>query len=226
MTYNIYEYDITEIWPIIKEADADIYVLQELDYSAYENRLVDAASWFANELGYFYFEFNNSNTYNGVSILSRWEFLSTNHISLPNQEGHMERSLLIATINSPSGNLTIFASHLQQPFYTDDQVDQIDVIIEYAEQYQSLAFLCDCNTPDLIFHKPYRKLTGYFEDAWIISGRLPGSGRTWPADNPYLRVDYIWVKGDIRVIKDSGQLHGNEENSDHKGVSVEIKVVF
>jgi endonuclease/exonuclease/phosphatase family metal-dependent hydrolase len=222
MTYNIYSYDLSKVWPVIREANADIYVLQELDFSTFEERPVDAVRWLAFELGYYYFELNNTNMYNGVSILSKWTITSSQYFELPYQEGNLERSLLISKIETPRGILNVFASHLQQPFYQTDQVNQIEKIIDFANGYSDVVFLCDCNTPDLILLESYRKLNENFEDSWIISGHFPGSGRTWPADHPYLRVDYIWIKGGIKVVKDSAHLIGDENNSDHKAVSVEI----
>jgi endonuclease/exonuclease/phosphatase family metal-dependent hydrolase len=82
----------------------------------------------------------------------------------------------------------------------------------------------DFNTPDVILDKGYRILTKAFSDGWIASGKWAIKGRTWPAKGPYLRIDYIWLKGDFKVIKNSAKLFGNEKASDHKGVYLEIAI--
>ncbi|MFX1255172.1 MAG: endonuclease/exonuclease/phosphatase family protein [Promethearchaeota archaeon] len=219
LTYNIFEYSLDKILPVLQEANADIIALQETYYSVLNETPIDGVVWLANKLDYYYYlDENNRTEIYGVSLLSRWPIIDQYNIELDYQS----RTALVGIIDSPIGSIPVMATHLSQPYYFSDRMSQINQIVEESRNYSEMIIMGDFNTPDVILDEGYRILTQEFSDGWIASGNLAIKGRTWPANAPFLRIDYIWLKGDWKVIKFSAKLYGNPENSDHKGVYLEV----
>ncbi len=223
LTYNIFQYSLDKILPVLQEANADIIALQETYYGVLNGTPIDGVVWLANNLDYYYYldEENRTEIY-GVSLLSRWPIIDQYNIELEGIEGYQSRTALVGIIDSPIGSIPVMATHLSQPYYFSDRMSQINQIVEESRNYSELIIMGDFNTPDVIFDEGYQILTKEFSDGWIASGNLAIEGRTWPAIAPFLRIDYIWLKGNWKVITFSAKLYGNSENSDHKGVYLEV----
>jgi len=54
-------------------------------------------------------------------------------------------------------------------------------------------------------------------DAWVMAGE--GPGLTWPSDDPFQRIDWIWLSPDLQA------LHAevvDSTASDHRAVLAEV----
>ncbi|MCY3412773.1 MAG: endonuclease/exonuclease/phosphatase family protein [Candidatus Heimdallarchaeota archaeon] len=227
LTFNIFEHPVDQVLQILKESDADIIALQEVDASSLDNIPVDAMQYFSEELGMYAFSHDYQHDLYGVSMLSRWPIVNTNILDMGRVDGYLNRGLIHATVDTPYGFLDVLATHLQQPFYPEDQIDQAHKIINYTQsQYaEHLVILGDFNMLDYFFNPPYYLLTREYHDAWTTSGNTVFSGSTWPSKSPYLRIDYIFVNDGIGVHKGSANTIGDETSSDHLGVMCDISLV-
>ncbi|MHA2253484.1 MAG: endonuclease/exonuclease/phosphatase family protein [Candidatus Kariarchaeaceae archaeon] len=224
LTYNIFEYSIDGILDVLIDSNADILSLQEVDLSHLDGIPVDGVSWLANELNFYHFEENSQNHIYGVTLLSRWPIIDQYSIELNVIDGYMRRVLLVCTITSPFGDIVVMSTHLQQPNYWKDRVSQIQQIIQESRKISNVILLGDFNTIDVIIDKGYRLLAKEYSDGWIASGKLAINGRTWPAKFAYLRVDYIWLTDDWKIIKNSAKTIGDSSASDHKAVYLEVSL--
>ena len=59
-------------------------------------------------------------------------------------------------------------------------------------------------------------------DAFTTGGGGPADERTWPADRPDRRIDYIWLSGDLAA---SGFVATTGTASDHRGIAVTARPV-
>jgi endonuclease/exonuclease/phosphatase family metal-dependent hydrolase len=69
-------------------------------------------------------------------------------------------------------------------------------------------------TPD---DPEYDSLTDSFTDAWTAAEQTEGSGKTYPADDPRERIDYVFLRGDWAVRE--ATTAGTGAGSDHRAVS-------
>lgn len=228
LTYNIHgfvnNFDAQLSVDLILEIQPDVLVLQEAVPGLYNNRTQWPVQVIADHLNMSFFgqslSFDQQNTAS-VAILSKFPIIDEYKIDLPSLDPFI-KYLLVVTLDTPEGNLTVFGTHMERPFYPRVQDLQAQRIIEESENHNRLVFLCDCNSPDVIVHPAYHRFARYFEDVWIASGYRAWQGNTWPTDNPYLRVDYIWTLGTFSIIEDSTKLVGDETTSDHFGVYTEL----
>lgn len=223
LTYNIFHNSLDNILPVLQEANADIIALQETDNSVINGTSVDAPSWLAKELNYYHYLDESGQTEKfGVSLISRWPITRQYNIELEVIDGHQSRVAVIGIIDSPLGEVAVMSTHLQQPYYWRDRIAQITEIVNESRNFSDIIIMGDFNTPDVFIDEGYSILTHEFSDGWITSGKWAIEGRTWPVDLPVLRIDYIWLKGDWKVLKSSARLYGNSNNSDHKAVYLEV----
>ena len=226
-TYNIFEYDLNLVLPVLEDSDADIVVLQEVEYSYDNDVLVDGVKWLAAKLNMSHFSDDGNTDYGGVSILSRWTITKSYSIKLGKIDGYIDRFMIVCLIDSPEGEIVVMGIHLQQPYYPRDRSDQVEKILtEIATDdiSSNIVLMGDFNSPDVFFDPAYAKLTKALNDGFVASGGNIYQGNTWPSKNPVLRVDYIFVSDGITIIEGSGGVFGEPDNSDHLGVYVEISI--
>jgi endonuclease/exonuclease/phosphatase family metal-dependent hydrolase len=213
---------------IINRSGADIIALQE----AFGNRIngtILGTSWLAAKLGMYNFKTASSDDHvNGVTLLSRWPIIEQKYTLLRKETtNRFSRIVIQVKIDSPYGELIVLMTHLDTPRRSVDQLKQVNEITKMTQNTPHAIIMGDFNIFDSFLYEPYRRLTTAFSDAWIASGKLAIEGRTWPANFPILRVDYIWLTGiEWSVVKSSAKLVGNSRISDHLGVYVEVELPY
>lgn len=135
-TYNIFEYDLNLVLPVLEDSDADIVVLQEVEYSYDNDALVDGVKWLAAKLNMSHFSDDGNTDYGGVSILSRWPIIQSNVLSLGKIDGYIDRFMVGCIVDSPYGELVVMGTHLQQPNYIRDRSNQVDKILSEVESFE------------------------------------------------------------------------------------------
>lgn len=185
----------------------------------------------------------------GNAIISRWPIKTSAHRFLEDAKGRQYRSILSARIETPSGILPAFTTHLEHRYdQSATRIHQLTLASEFIEDHAKGA-LPPVLTGDLnAVHDSdeIRKLTGrsapyvkgrVWTDSWEQVG--DGPGLTWSNENPYLsnsawpnrRLDYVLI-GWPREKRPVGNpqrawLFGVEAvdgivPSDHYGIAVEI----
>jgi endonuclease/exonuclease/phosphatase family metal-dependent hydrolase len=229
---RVFTFNIHQFWPqqeseiyafkfldLFLSLDADIIGLQEA-FGASNGSFSFDVSWFASQLNMSYYQApgSSSSSFHGLAILSRFPLANENFSILKHSDTIFSRVLIWVTVLTPSGNFTVFNTHLDTLPNQANQINQTNAILDIADDYSLALLLGDFNTPDFFFIEPYRILAESFDDVWVAS-KNTFEGRTWPSDHPFIRVDYIFVQGvGWKVVKDSTQLIGDSSFSDHLGV--------
>jgi len=187
----------------------------------------------------------------GNAIVSRWPITGHQVLALPAPAGRDElRTCLRADVETPSGPVQVFCTHLNWRFdeshVRQEQVRAIARFVADAPQRTYPPVLCgDLNAaPD---SDEVRMLTGraavpverlVFHDAWEVAGSGPGT--TWSNANPHAaldlepdrRIDYVlvgWPKAGGRGHVAACEVVGTEPvagvvPSDHYGVLATLRM--
>jgi endonuclease/exonuclease/phosphatase family metal-dependent hydrolase len=212
MTYNIHagkdaaqEHNLERVAQVIREAAADVVLLQEIDRGTERSgredqiatlaRLTAMNGAFAKSLDYQGGEY-------GIAVLSRFPLDSIGVIHLevqPPQErsggAYEPRVGLHVSARTPRGDVHIVNTHLDpaaQPTYRHQEI--IGLLAHIARTVPEQAALIlggDLNarpdTPEIA------ALTLAFTDAWTRCG-TGGPGHSFPAHQPDRRIDYIFFR--------------------------------
>ena len=230
MTYNLHGYEAIDGYQpaieLITSINPDILVLQEAIPILYQNKTIDPVAILRQQLGLYHYgqlSFEQS-TAAGVAILSRYPIVNEYLVELGGYDVYI-KYLVVTTIATPQGNLTVTGTHLELPTHPTMQKQQAERILKELDTHDDMLLLCDCNAPDVLVNPVYRRLASHLQDAWIADGHHAWQGNTWPAENPYLRVDYIWYKGTIGIVDGSVHRVGSDNASDHLGLVAKISVI-
>ena len=210
MTYNIHhaegldgKVDLERIANVIRQSNADIVALQEVDKNTRRTGGIDMPADLARRTGMnIVFGANLDNFQGGqygTAILSRFPIEShENHLLKQTREGE-QRGVLQAVLAVNQGQLLFTCTHL------DHKADPAERLFSetqftglFARHAGLPALLCgDFNdTPASELHK---RLSKKWTDAWSIAGK--SNGFTMGSANPTRRIDYIWLssKKNFRV---------------------------
>ena len=210
MTYNIHhaegldgKVDLERIANVIRQSNADIVALQEVDKNTRRTGGIDMPADLARRTGMnVVFGANLDNFQGGqygTAILSRFPIEShENHLLKQTREGE-QRGVLQAVLAVNQGQLLFICTHLD---HTGDPAERLFSETQFADLFARHtglpALLCgDFNdTPASELHK---RLSKKWTDAWSIAGK--SNGFTMGSANPTRRIDYIWLssKKNFRV---------------------------
>ncbi len=238
MTYNIYQaytpdgrVSLADLRDTIRSVDPDILGLQECDSNRVSSMNIDTVMWLSRELHmYSYFGPPTSKEIIGVSLLSKYPIKNATYYLLPYEE--LPRVLIHAVIVIGSVELNVFVVHLGLSY--TDRTTQAAKVMEYVNAVPSPKILIgDFNTLPTGHPEPgsedpddtiYHDISQYLNDTWTASGHGLDApeGYTWPSDNPFERIDYIWVSPDISVI--SCTVLTDAKGSDHLPVVAEVRL--
>ncbi|MFC0271418.1 endonuclease/exonuclease/phosphatase family protein [Metabacillus herbersteinensis] len=214
MTFNIHhgrgvdkQVDLYRIAEVIEKSKADIIGLNEVDrYFSKRSMYEDQISWLAKQLNLDHafspslsIKSKNSTTVRqyGNALLSRYPIV-TNKSHLFNYiPGLIEgRSLLDATIQINEQLYQIMVTHLSlNPLLHRKQTD---FILNHLHTYpHPIIIMGDWNMKP--GSRGWEKLTNELQDAWHFAGM--GLGYTYPSLRPRMRLDYIFVSPELRVVE-------------------------
>lgn len=215
MTYNIRnakgmdnkaDYDRTAA--VIKNANADIIALQELDSATKRNGSEYALKILAEKTG-LHFLFGAAISYQGgrygVGILSKQKPLKWYTIPLPGKEE--ERVLLVGEFKK----YVIFCTHLS--LTNADRLTSVAIINAQANNFTKPIYLLgDLNA------EPSSNAITALQQKWTL---ISGEEVTFPADAPKKCIDYIFsLNNSKRII--SKKVIEEPMASDHRPVLVEV----
>ncbi len=202
----------------IREADADIIGLQEVDRFWDRSGGVDQARWLAEELGMEWRHAANmvpgggppeeGSPQYGIALISRWPIVEHEHVLLPTPEGWEQRGALVAVVQAPDGgHIVVVNTHLQvdgsNGAAADQRAESAGITAELVRNRRLPAVIMgDLNaTPESSELRALRDERSGFQDCWVVAN--PGEmGLTIPASpdtGPEARIDYIFASCDITV---------------------------
>jgi endonuclease/exonuclease/phosphatase family metal-dependent hydrolase len=221
MTYNIHagigtdgNYDIERIAEVIKDSNADVVGLQEVDvYWGSRSNFDNEIKILAERLDMYYFfapiydfepvnEGGKRRQY-GVAVLSKYPIIKEKNREItrlstqdPNPTPKPSPGFAEVKINAKGAKFTFYVTHLDyrsDPIVREMQVR--DMMNIFSETDGNKVLVGDMNaTPDSEELKP---LFAAFQDAWSTLHHLPGY--TFSAINPTKRIDYIFASEGIEV---------------------------
>lgn len=198
--------NLQRIVDFVREARADVVLLQEVDQRTRRSGGVDQPMVLAQRSG-FHVAFGSALDYDGgkygVATLSRWPISFDTLYRLPvdpPQEragGSREpRGLLRADIASPYGPLTVFNTHIdasREDTWRRQEAGVIVATVTTTRATRPLVFLGgDMNsTPESAVQEMVRGAG--LRDAFAECGQ--GAGLTFPSDSAVKRIDYLYLTG-------------------------------
>lgn len=232
MTYNIHhgegtdgKLDLQRIAALIKQEQADVVALQEVDRLATRSGKQDIAKRLAELTGMQHVFGKNIDLQGGDygnAILSRFPILQHTHRRYRVSISGEQRGLLSAVIGVLGQEVLLFNTHLD--FKKDDQERLANVAEALAtlaerEPKRPVIFCGDFNAPP---ESPTHKaLTKDLADCWLLVGQGPGF--TIPVQLPAARIDYVFIdKASPLVPRKAWVPRSNA--SDHLPLVVEFEV--
>lgn len=246
MTYNIHRWagrdrrlDLGRLAQVIRTSGADVVGLNEVLHPVTMNGRTYAPLAELAERLEMYYAFGPSGWLDygpdwqgpvGNALLSRYPLGAIANTLLPRLPTTKQRSLLSATVASgPVQGLTAFVTHLDHAF-EGTRLLQIQGVLRRIMQSGAHFLVGDFNTPGFLGRNSRRLLppvlrvlqqTGY-QDAFQAVGQ--GPARTFPACNPLVRIDYLflplrWAQG-LRSAR-TLSCDVTQQASDHRPLLVE-----
>ena len=221
MTYNIHSafdragrLDPEAIARVIEGSGADIVVLQEVSRGWLIDASTDLVAWLSGRLGMTARFQGTADPIWGNMILSRSGFLETGSGSLPLAGTLLPRGFVWARIDVGTGDpWLIIDTHLhhiaEEP---GPRLEQIPVLMDFWNQQPRTLLMGDLNSepdwPEMALPREAGMV-----DTWSEVGQ--GDGLSWPADDPFQRIDWIWHSPDLRPLSAETL---NTQASDHRPV--------
>jgi vancomycin resistance protein VanJ len=224
LSYNVYgrSADPDELIRVIREADADIVGIQEMNESLTERLEASLSDLYPHQ------KVQVIVGHQGYALLSRFPILETDTDFVPEPgETIVRPEYLRGEVEIEGQRVAVYVLHLEVPLYKAlvklDQAKNVQQARLVAEEVRQdtlpVVALCDCNTA--LLARGYRILDEVLEDTHRAIGW--GFGLTHPTRPfPFLRIDYVWYGAgiqpvDIKVWPDGG-------TSDHFPVMARLAV--
>lgn len=226
MTFNIHhgrgsdkKADLGRIADVIAFCKPDIIGLNEVDSHFSKRSLYeDQADWLAKQCGMDYAfcpsiwkktKYLAKERQFGNALLSRFSIVdnATHSFTMPGlSEG---RSLLEAKVQIETLSLQIIVTHLSlNPLLHKKQTDYIMKLQQ--NKAKPVVIMGDWNMKPR--SKRWQNVAKEFQDAWEAVGK--GTGFTYPAHRPRMRLDYIFASHHFHIL-DAGVVNITPEASDH-----------
>lgn len=225
MSYNLHSsfntdglQDPEAIARVIEKDGAGIIALQEVSRGWYINASTDLVGWLSQRLKMHVVFKGTTDAMWGNAILSRHPISEWGFGSLPLVDTVMPRGYLWARFEVGGEQpLLVIATHLhhvEAESYV--RMAQVPVLLDFWQGAPSTLIIGDLNAEP---HYPEMDLIRQagFIDAWQEAGS--GEGLSWPADDPFERIDWIWHTADL-VARQA--VTGVSTASDHRPLSAVI----
>jgi len=225
MNYNIHSafdtsgrQDLEAIAQVIERSGADIIGFEEISRTRLMDGGTDMPTWLARRLEMNYlFQGTEEPTW-GNAILTRYPILDSGQGTLPREGTLIGRGYLWALLDIGEDDpLLVITTHLHH-LEDEGQVRQVQVpvILEFWDGRDPAILLGDFNAEP---GSPEMELIAAagLHDAWGEAGT--GPGYTWPAQDPYQRIDWLWLSPSLQAL-DTEVLQ--TEASGHRPVIAEI----
>jgi len=225
LTYNIHSgfnsagrHDPEAIARVIEETGADIVTLQEVSRGRLIDGATDLPAYLSHRLGLPFVFHGTTDPGWGNAILSRYPIVASGWGRLPLAGTLLERGYLWAEVEVGDPEpLLVIATHLHHiESEHGPRLAQVPVLLEFWDGRPHTLLMGDLNSgPD--FPEMSLIAEAGMVDSWAEAGQ--GEGFTWPARDPFERIDWIWHSPDlaareIQVVQSTA--------SDHLGVLATI----
>jgi len=225
MTFNIHSafdragrLDPEAIAQVIEAADPDVVALQEVSRGWLIDGTVDLTYWLARRLGMHVVFSGTADPIWGNALLSRRPLQESGSAPLPVAGTLLPRGFLWTRLDLGFDRpLLVIATHLHHVAdEPEPRLEQIPVLLEFWGGQERTILMGDLNAePDWPEMQLMRQAG--LVDSWAEAGE--GPGLTWPSDDPFQRIDYIWLSPDLQALTAKVI---DSTASDHRAVVAEI----
>jgi len=222
--------NLQRVASIVRDSDADIVLLQEVDRGTTRSGNVDQVERLRSLTG-FHAAFGKTLDYQGgqygIAVLTRWTISSDTLIHLPVEPpqhrsgvSYEPRGALRVAVESPAGRIHVLNTHIDASREDTYRMQEARTVIAIADTLRRGTGVVlvggDLNS------EPKSAVIGQFNaagwrDNWTKCGN--GSGFSYPADVPVKRIDYLLTSGEMRCAKASVI---ETQASDHRPVLFEL----
>lgn len=211
LVYNIHagkdaagEENLGRVAALIRDTGADLVLLQEVDRGTRRSGGVDQVAELERRTG-FHGAFGRTLDYQGgeygIAVLSRWAILSDTVITLPVEPAqeraggsYEPRGALRVTVDAPGGVVGIVNTHLDASRDDAYRRQEVDAVRRIAADVRALH-------PRTVVGGDFNAEPGtatidaMLADGWLDASSIcgDGDGRTYPADAPIKRIDYLFL---------------------------------
>lgn len=237
--------DLDRITDRLRDIDADIALLSEVDVNWRRSGNVDQPLYISAGADYPYHYYgaslrtwasgNTRMSHYGNLLLSRYPIVSARTVPLPTPPGRESRSAVVAHVDVDGAPWIVIGTHLG--LNSAERVQQTTRLRELADETVEAAFpsriprrdpaiiiMGDFNArPDapeiarLLNHDAESAID--FVDAYSIAGK--GPGHTFPFPDPYARIDYVFTSRSLALNVTNAEALP-VPGSDHLPVVVDI----
>ena len=192
-------FDIDRVARLVRKADVDVALLQEVDRFRGRSRYSDMprvlAARTGMEVAYGLNVDLPGRAVSGTATLSRLPILAQQNIRLPTAPGRKPRGLLRTDLDVDGVRVSVFNTHLEDRVMAL-KLRQVAAIRGPVTRSSSPVVLGgDLNA---VSTSPMMAdARRFLSDSWAAGG--VGPGHTWPARSPRLRIDYLYHSPPIRV---------------------------
>lgn len=223
MSYNLRFGELAsmqEIGSYISEFKPDIVALQECDWATMREgvrhqhgvRFVNELACHTGMFGLYGKTINFSGGYYGIGLLSKYPIVRSERVMLPAKSGNEPRAMLVSEIELPSGTRIVFCCTHLDAFNAGLRRRQMEFINDYFKDKGPVIIAGDMNADP--------EEMSFMEETWMnVSYSVP----TYPASDPSVKLDYIYVRpytDFIPISSDAPQ----SDLSDH--LPIVSKIVF
>jgi endonuclease/exonuclease/phosphatase family metal-dependent hydrolase len=206
MTFNVHSafnragrLDPEAIAKVIAARQPDVVALQEVSRGWLIDGSVDLVDWLARRLGMQVVFAGTADPIWGNAILSRVGFLDHGSAPLPLGDTLLPRGYLWAHVDlGLEEPVQVIATHLhhiaEEP---GPRLAQIPVLLDFWGGADHSVLMGDLNSEPTWPEMELIRTAGMV-DSWSEAGQ--GPGLTWPADDPFQRIDWIWLSPDLQAV--------------------------
>jgi endonuclease/exonuclease/phosphatase family metal-dependent hydrolase len=228
LTFNIHSaydsrgvQDPEAIARVIGSYEPDIVALQEVSRGWLLNGSTDLATWLAHRLEMQVLFQGTADPVWGNALLTRLPILESGSAPLPLAGTRLPRGYLWATIDAGLPEpLLVIVTHLHHvESEHGPRLAQVPVLLDFWNERPYSILLGDLNSEPSYEEMQMIAEVGFI-DSWAEAGE--GLGLTWPAVDPFERIDWIWHTQDLRATEAIVQ---DTAASDHRPLFVKLEVV-
>jgi endonuclease/exonuclease/phosphatase family metal-dependent hydrolase len=208
----------------VEASGAEVVGLQEVSRGWYVNGSTDMLAWLQRRLRMPHARFAGaSDAIWGNAVLSRYPIVAGEVVRLPREGVPLRRNALRVELDLGAGRrLRVVVTHLHHvegPGGARVRLAQLPPLLARVAGQPATVLMGDFNAEPGSAEIALLRDAG-LADAFTAGGGGPADERTWPADRPDRRIDYIWLSGDLAA---GGFVATTGTASDHRGIAVTVR---
>lgn len=203
MTFNIHHaegvdgvLDVARIAALIRETQADVVGLQEVDRGAERTGRRDLLKEIADLAGMRFVFGKNIDLQGGDygnALLTTRPIVSEGNKLLPTTGGGEQRGVLQVVLDVAGTQVLVLTTHLDHRREDPQRVASADAIAATIQAWGEGPVVAMGDFNDVPGSPTYTRLAGLLTDVWAALGQ--GDGFTIPVESPTRRIDWILVRG-------------------------------